>query len=93
MGSFEMARPQGFALEESVNYLTRFRAITAASDRDGLDLAFAIDGSWEPVGLRVCEHGDAFRIEILANPEDADEHKGEEGKYEKFFTPEPGEGD
>ncbi len=73
MGSFEMARPQGFALEESANYLTRFRAITAASDRDGLDLAFAIDGSWEPVGLRVCEHGDALRIEILANPEDADE--------------------
>ncbi len=26
-------------------------------------------------------------------PDDADEHKGEEGKYEKFFTPQPGEGD
>ena len=26
-------------------------------------------------------------------PEDADEHKGEEGKFEKFFNPEPGEGD
>ncbi len=26
-------------------------------------------------------------------PADADEHKGEEGKFEKFFTPEPGEGD
>ena len=26
-------------------------------------------------------------------PADADEHKGEEGKYEKYFTPEPGEGD
>jgi ferredoxin len=26
-------------------------------------------------------------------PEDADAHKGEEGKFEKFFTPEPGEGD
>ena len=26
-------------------------------------------------------------------PEDADEHKDEEGKFEKFFTPEPGEGD
>ena len=24
---------------------------------------------------------------------DADEHKGEEGKYDKYFTPEPGEGD
>ena len=28
-----------------------------------------------------------------APPEDADEHKGEEGKFEKYFTPEPGEGD
>ncbi|RYE00506.1 MAG: ferredoxin family protein [Sphingomonadales bacterium] len=27
------------------------------------------------------------------SPEDADEHKGEEGKFDKFFTPEPGEGD
>ena len=26
-------------------------------------------------------------------PVDADEHKGEAGKYDKFFTPEPGEGD
>ena len=24
---------------------------------------------------------------------DADEHKGEEGKFDKYFTPEPGEGD
>ena len=26
-------------------------------------------------------------------PADADEHKGEEGKFEKFFSAEPGEGD
>ena len=26
-------------------------------------------------------------------PADADEHKDEEGKFEKFFTEEPGEGD
>ena len=26
-------------------------------------------------------------------PPDADEHKGEEGKYEKYFTPEAGNGD
>ena len=26
-------------------------------------------------------------------PPDADEHKGEEGKYDKYFTPEPGKGD
>ena len=26
-------------------------------------------------------------------PPDADEHKGEEGKFEQYFTPEPGEGD
>ena len=28
-----------------------------------------------------------------APPADADDYKGAEGKYEKFFTPEPGEGD
>jgi ferredoxin len=27
------------------------------------------------------------------SPADADEHKGEEGKYDKFFTPEAGAGD
>lgn len=26
-------------------------------------------------------------------PADADEHKGEENKFETFFTPEPGDGD
>ena len=26
-------------------------------------------------------------------PADADAHKGEEGKYDKFFSPEPGKGD
>jgi ferredoxin len=26
-------------------------------------------------------------------PADADEHKGEEGKYDKYFSPEPGQGD
>ena len=27
------------------------------------------------------------------SPEDADAHTGEEGKYAKYFSPEPGEGD
>ena len=27
------------------------------------------------------------------SPADADEHKGEEGKFDKYFTPEPGQGD
>ena len=27
------------------------------------------------------------------SPPDADEHKGEEGKYDKYFTPDPGQGD
>ena len=27
------------------------------------------------------------------SPPDADEHKGEEGKFDKYFSPEPGEGD
>ena len=27
------------------------------------------------------------------SPADADEHKGEEGKYDKYFTPDPGTGD
>ena len=27
------------------------------------------------------------------SPADADEHKGEEGKYDKYFTPDRGEGD
>jgi ferredoxin len=26
-------------------------------------------------------------------PADADEHKGEEDKFDKYFSPEPGEGD
>ena len=29
----------------------------------------------------------------IDSPADADEHKGEEGKYDKYFSPDPGKGD
>ncbi|MBM3929051.1 MAG: DUF3470 domain-containing protein, partial [Sphingomonadales bacterium] len=30
---------------------------------------------------------------LAHTPPDADEHKGEEGKFDKYFSPEPGAGD
>jgi DNA-3-methyladenine glycosylase II len=71
--SFDIPRPDGFALTESLRYLNRFRAITASVDEAGVELAFSLDGSWEPVGLHLSEQGDRLRAQVLANPDEAPE--------------------
>jgi DNA-3-methyladenine glycosylase II len=73
MPPFEIPRPDGFALDESIGYLNRFRAISAAGDEDGLELAFALDRSWAPVGLHISERDDRLQVDILANPDGAGE--------------------
>jgi len=47
-----------------------------------LELNATFSGQW-PNGTRKMDQ----------TPADADEHKGEEGKYDKYFSPEPGAGD
>lgn len=71
--SFELVRPAGFDLTETSAFLTGFRVVSAAVSERGLDLAFALDGSWEPVGLHISEQGDELRVDVLANPDGVDD--------------------
>jgi DNA-3-methyladenine glycosylase II len=66
-----IAKPDGFSLAESQQFLMGFRAIAGSGDGASLDLAFALDGSWEPVGVHVAEQGDTISIEAISNPEEA----------------------
>jgi ferredoxin len=34
-----------------------------------------------------------YRVRKGSAPADADEHKGEAGKFDKYFSPEPGKGE
>lgn len=71
MTSFALPRPPQFTLAESSAFLAGFRAVTTTCGEHGLDLTFALDGGWQPVGLHLSESGDALRVDILANPESA----------------------
>ncbi len=71
MPAFEISRPDGFDLSETIAFLTGFRAMSVSGDSGGLDLAFSLDDSWEPVGLHLSQHGAELRVDILSNPEDA----------------------
>ncbi len=73
MPGFNFPRPDGFDLSETVAFVTRFWAISASGDADGLDLAFALDDSWDPVGVHLSQRGAELRVEILANPENAED--------------------
>jgi ferredoxin len=50
----------------------------------GLDMWLELNARLSATWPNVTERRDA--------PADADEHKGEEGKYDKYFSPEPGAG-
>lgn len=63
--------PDGFSLSESRAFLTGFSPVANSGDNVAIDLAFALDGDWEPVGVRVTEAGNAIAIEVIANPEGA----------------------
>ena len=47
---------------------------------------------WRELNARLAREWPEVTVKREA-PADADEHKGEPGKFEKYFSPEPGEGD
>jgi DNA-3-methyladenine glycosylase II len=69
--SLTIPKPEGFSLAESQAFLTGFRAIAGSGDSAGIDLAFALDESWEPVGVHVSDAGGVIEVAILSNPEHA----------------------
>jgi DNA-3-methyladenine glycosylase II len=71
LASFELAKPAEFDLAECAAFLTGFRAVSAAGSETGLDLAFALDGDWEPVGVHISDRNNVLAIDVRSNPDGA----------------------
>lgn len=67
MATFVLPVRGPFSLAASTRFLEGFApaAFDRAADRP-LELAFAVDGSWETVGVRVREHADGVHGEIVS---------------------------
>lgn len=57
------------ALAARASFVEPLRQVgDSGGSRQVLDLAFPAEGSWHPVGVRVAEHADGVRAELVANP-------------------------
>ena len=63
--------PSGFSLAASSRFVMNFAASQGGEDAPAVNFAFALDRSWQPVGVRVSEHGDALTAEVITNPDAA----------------------
>ena len=63
-GEFSLAA--SVSLAASASFVEGF---SGGDEAGALDLAFPLEGSWSPVGVRVCQHDDGgVRARVLANP-------------------------
>lgn len=69
--ALRISLPPGFSLDESKAFLRVFPVTSGGDGARGFDLAFALDGSWEPVGVHVAGDDGMLTIEVLSNPEHA----------------------
>jgi DNA-3-methyladenine glycosylase II len=63
--------PPGFSLAASSRFVMNFAASQGGEEASALNLAFALDRTWQPVGVRVSEHEDTINAEVVTNPESA----------------------
>lgn len=67
-----LTRPPGFSLAASSRFVMNFPASQGGETNAALNLAFALDSTWEPVGVRVVEDDDGLAADIIANPRHAE---------------------
>lgn len=65
---FEVPVPAGYALAAASRFVLDFPAAQGGSRVPVLDLAFTLDGSWEPVGVRVTEVAGTLTGELVSDP-------------------------
>ena len=70
--TISLPRPPGFRLAASRRFAMSFPASQCGEASASLDLAFAIDDSWLPVGVHLQETEDSIRAEVVSNPGRAD---------------------
>lgn len=63
--------PSGFSLATSSRFVMDFAASRGGEAAPALNFAFALDRTWQQVGVRVSEQGSTIRAEVVSNPEHA----------------------
>ncbi|WP_202344761.1 DNA-3-methyladenine glycosylase family protein [Leucobacter chromiireducens] len=66
--SLTLPRPPGFSLAASSRFAMNFPASQQSEASASLDLAFALDDTWLPVGVHLREHDDSIQAQIVSNP-------------------------
>lgn len=69
--TIELPWPSGFSLAASSRFVMNFAASQGGEAASALNLAFALDRTWLPVGVRVTAGDGAIRAEVVTNPEGA----------------------
>lgn len=70
-----LPRPAGFSLEAGSRFVMTFPAMEGGEGAAALNLAFALDRAWHPVGVRVVETSSQLDAEIVSNPDGAPSDK------------------
>ncbi len=65
--TFDLPVPAGYSLAAASRFVLNFPASQGGSRESALNLAFALDGSWEPVGVRIIEAGGTLAVEVVSN--------------------------
>lgn len=69
--TIRLPRPPGFSLETGSAFVMDFAASQGGEAAPALNLAFALDRTWQPVGVRVSERDRMLDAEIVADPRSA----------------------
>lgn len=67
----ELPWPSGFSLAASSRFVMDFAASEGGETASALNLAFALDRTWQPVGVRVTAGNGVISAEVVTNPEGA----------------------
>jgi hypothetical protein len=65
--TFDLPVPAGYSLAAASRFVLNFPASQGGSREPALNLAFALDGSGEPVGVRIVEAGGTLAVEVVSN--------------------------
>lgn len=67
--------PSGFSLAASSRFVMNYAAGQGGEEAAALNLAFALERTWQPVGVRVSERRETVVAEIFTNPDGAREEE------------------
>lgn len=63
-----LPRPAGFSLAAGSRFVMNFAASQGGEEAPALNLAFALDRTWQPVGVRLREDRDTISAQVVTNP-------------------------